>query len=183
MQSHQRMADGASQGRRRYNNNRPNNNRGRNNNNRRNNNQGGGNGSYSAHNGGNNNRHIESNGPHGRLKGTPQFLYDKYMNFGREAQTAGDWLEAERFYQFAEHYIRLGGPFVSRHVQTEEKSNAPQQAESAEDTSTPAPESHLNGALHAEHEIEQAFTETTLPSFLNAQLQTDEGDDLAPALA
>ena len=33
--------------------------------------------------------------------------YDRYLALGREAQLAGDEVEMERCYQFAEHYFRV----------------------------------------------------------------------------
>ena len=80
--------------------NRNNNNRNRNNNNnnRRHGSGGGGNPS---------NKVLDSNGPDVKLRGTPQTIAEKYMQMGRDAQSAGDSVAAENYYQHAEHYYRL----------------------------------------------------------------------------
>jgi Domain of unknown function (DUF4167) len=74
-------------------------NRNRNNNNNRRNTGGGG--------GGPNNKVFDSNGPDIKLRGTTQTIAEKYMQLGRDAQSAGDSVMAENYYQHAEHYYRL----------------------------------------------------------------------------
>jgi hypothetical protein len=39
--------------------------------------------------------------------GNAQQKYERYLALGREAQRAGDEVEMERNYQFAEHYFRV----------------------------------------------------------------------------
>jgi Domain of unknown function (DUF4167) len=57
--------------------------------------------------GNNVNRVFESNGPEGKVRGTPQQIIDKYLSLARDAQTADNRVIAENFYQHAEHYSRL----------------------------------------------------------------------------
>lgn len=76
-----------------------NNNRNRNRNNNRRNTGGGG--------GGPNNKVYDSNGPDIKLRGTTQTVAEKYMQLGRDAQSSGDTVAAENYYQHAEHYYRL----------------------------------------------------------------------------
>ena len=80
--------------------NRNNNNRNRNssNNNNRRNTSGGGNSS---------NKVFDSNGPDVKVRGTAQTVAEKYMQLGRDAQSSGDSVAAETYYQHAEHYYRL----------------------------------------------------------------------------
>lgn len=85
----------------RSNQNKNNNNRNRNRNNSRRNTGGGGGG------GGPNNKVFDSNGPDIKLRGTTQTVAEKYMQLGRDAQSAGDSVMAENYYQHAEHYYRL----------------------------------------------------------------------------
>ena len=75
----------------------------RNNNNNRNRSSGGGN------NGGGNsgNKVFDSNGPDVKVRGTAQTVAEKYMQLGRDAQSSGDTVAAETYYQHAEHYYRL----------------------------------------------------------------------------
>jgi hypothetical protein len=75
--------------------------RGRNNNNNSNNN--------------NNNRRnhnpltrvYESNGPDVKIRGTASHVAEKYLQLARDAQSSGDPVSAENYFQHAEHYFRL----------------------------------------------------------------------------
>ena len=84
------------------NNNNKNRNRNRNNNNNRRNTGGGGNLG-----GGGSNKVFDSNGPDIKLRGTTQTIAEKYMQLGRDAQSSGDSVAAENYYQHAEHYYRM----------------------------------------------------------------------------
>ena len=57
--------------------------------------------------GNNANRVYESNGPEGKVRGTPQQIIEKYLSLARDAQTSGNRVVAENFLQHAEHYQRL----------------------------------------------------------------------------
>ncbi len=53
------------------------------------------------------NRSIESSGPYIKLRGTAVQVYDKYMALARDANSSGDRIAAENYYQHAEHYYRV----------------------------------------------------------------------------
>lgn len=53
------------------------------------------------------NRVFDSNGPEGKVRGTPQQIIDKYNQLARDAQLANDRVATENFQQHAEHYLRL----------------------------------------------------------------------------
>jgi len=53
------------------------------------------------------NQTFDSNGPEGKVRGTPQQILDKYLSLARDAASAGEHIAAEGFYQFAEHYFRI----------------------------------------------------------------------------
>jgi hypothetical protein len=53
------------------------------------------------------NQTFESNGPEGRIRGTAQQVLEKYLALARDAASAGEHIQAEAFYQHAEHYFRL----------------------------------------------------------------------------
>jgi Domain of unknown function (DUF4167) len=84
-----------------YNNN---NNKNRNNRNR-NRRPGGGGGGQPGGSGAN--RVYDSNGPDVKLRGTAQTIAEKYMQLARDAQSSGDNVAAEGYYQFADHYYRV----------------------------------------------------------------------------
>ncbi len=81
-------------------------NRGRGRNNRR---PGGGGGGHISNSAGGNspNRVYESNGPDVKVRGTAQTIAEKYMQLGRDAQSSGDNVMAESYFQFSEHYFRV----------------------------------------------------------------------------
>ena len=74
--------------------------RGRGNNNRNNNNNNNNNRNQL-------NRSMESNGPDVRIRGTAAHIAEKYTQMANDAQTAGDTVGAQSYFQFAEHYNRL----------------------------------------------------------------------------
>src|SRR5688572_11810180 len=53
------------------------------------------------------NRVYESNGPDVKVRGTAQTVAEKYMQLGRDAQSSGDNVMAESYFQFSEHYFRV----------------------------------------------------------------------------
>ncbi len=53
------------------------------------------------------NRVFDSNGPEGKVRGTPQQIIDKYNQLARDAALGNDRVATENFQQHAEHYLRL----------------------------------------------------------------------------
>jgi hypothetical protein len=75
---------------------------------------GGGNGGGMRHQGAsangiplNRNHVFDSNGPDLRIRGTAQQLFEKYLQLGRDATSAGDRVMGEGYFQHAEHYFRI----------------------------------------------------------------------------
>src|SRR5215471_19103632 len=52
-------------------------------------------------------RMYESNGPDVKIRGTASHIAEKYLRLARDAQSSGDPIAAENYYQHAEHYFRL----------------------------------------------------------------------------
>ncbi len=50
---------------------------------------------------------YESNGPEVKIRGSASHVAEKYLQLARDAQSSGDPVAAENFYQHAEHYFRL----------------------------------------------------------------------------
>jgi hypothetical protein len=77
------------------------------------NNRGGGGGGGGGHNqnrrGGQNplTRVYESNGPEIKIRGTASHIAEKYLQLARDAQSSGDPVSAENYFQHAEHYFRI----------------------------------------------------------------------------
>jgi hypothetical protein len=52
-------------------------------------------------------RVYESNGPDVKIRGPASHIAEKYIQLARDAQSSGDPIAAESYYQHAEHYFRL----------------------------------------------------------------------------
>jgi hypothetical protein len=52
-------------------------------------------------------RVYESNGPDVKIRGPAAHVAEKYLQLARDAQSSGDPVAAENYYQHAEHYFRL----------------------------------------------------------------------------
>lgn len=52
-------------------------------------------------------RSYESNGPDVKIRGNAQTVADKYLTLARDAQSSGDRVMAENYFQHAEHYNRI----------------------------------------------------------------------------
>ncbi len=61
----------------------------------------------SSNNNNNPNRHFESTGPDVKIRGSAQQILDKYLQYARDAQSSGERINSENYYQHAEHYARL----------------------------------------------------------------------------
>ena len=52
-------------------------------------------------------RVYESNGPDVKIRGTANHVAEKYLQLARDAQSSGDPISSENYFQHAEHYFRL----------------------------------------------------------------------------
>ena len=92
----------------------------RNNNNRRRN---------SRRPGGNNGNNSESNGPSIKVRGSSKQIYEKYISLARDAQSSGDNVLQESYFQHAEHYARIlieSGNFEKQESLSEDKNSSEQ---------------------------------------------------------
>jgi hypothetical protein len=53
------------------------------------------------------NHSYDSSGPEGKVRGTANQVYDKYLALARDASSSGDRIMAENYFQHAEHYFRI----------------------------------------------------------------------------
>ena len=53
------------------------------------------------------NRVFDSNGPEGKVRGTPQQIIEKYNQLARDSALGNDRVATENFQQHAEHYLRM----------------------------------------------------------------------------
>ena len=101
-----------------------------------------GRGRRSGHNNGHINRNttMDSNGPDVRLRGNAQQLHEKYIALANDASAAGERIQAEAYFQFADHYFRVNAAIIAaaeeRQNRHQDKNNAsPQSEKSAESKS------------------------------------------------
>lgn len=52
-------------------------------------------------------KNYESNGPDVKIRGTAAHISEKYNSLARDAQTSGDIVRQENYFQHAEHYNRI----------------------------------------------------------------------------
>jgi hypothetical protein len=50
---------------------------------------------------------FDSNGPNVKIRGNAYQVFERYLALAREAQSSGDRVAAENFFQHAEHYFRV----------------------------------------------------------------------------
>lgn len=66
------------------------------------------------------NRSFDSNGPSGKLRGTPAQLSEKYQAMARDARVGRDRVLVENYFQHAEHYQRLANEILEAQTQAGE---------------------------------------------------------------
>ena len=74
-----------------------------------------GRGRRNGHNNGHINRNttMDSNGPDVRLRGNAQQLHEKYIALANDASAAGERIQAEAYFQFADHYFRVNAAIIA----------------------------------------------------------------------
>ncbi len=71
---------------------------------------------------------MESNGPDVRIRGTAAHIAEKYSQLANDAQTAGDTVGAQSYWQFAEHYNRLVAVAQAAQQQARDEQQAAREA-------------------------------------------------------
>jgi len=71
------------------------------------------------------NRPFESNGPDNtKIRGNAAQIYEKYMQYARDAQSSGDRVKSENLLQHAEHYFRIMAATMPREQRLQQEQNA-----------------------------------------------------------
>ena len=86
--------------------------------------RGRGNNNNSRKGGNSRNQSFESNGPDVKVRGNAQQIVEKYLTLARDASLAGDRINAESYYQFAEHYYRVMNANAANEQQRQQQQNA-----------------------------------------------------------
>ena len=99
-----------------------------------------GRGRRTGHNNGHINRNttMDSNGPDVRLRGNAQQLHEKYIALANDASAAGERIQAEAYFQFADHYFRVNSAIIAaaeeRQNRHQDKNNGSSQADKTADS-------------------------------------------------
>jgi hypothetical protein len=126
---------------------------------------GGGGGGQFRHSGGggngqqplNRNHVFDSSGPDVRLRGTAQQLFEKYLQLGRDATSAGDRVSAEGYFQHAEHYFRILGAMNAAQQQQSQPQQDRRYRDQPQDMAPGEP--HTEGAGDPNGEVHPLETE------------------------
>ena len=70
------------------------------------------------------NQSFESNGSDVKVRGNAQQVVEKYLTLARDASSAGDRINAESYYQFAEHYYRVMNAANEQQRQQQQQNNS-----------------------------------------------------------
>jgi hypothetical protein len=106
----------------------------------------------------NRNHVFDSNGPDVRVRGTAQQLFERYLQLGRDATSAGDRVQAESYFQHAEHYFRI----LNAMNQAAQQHHQQQRGWRGE-YQQPEPEGEANGYANGASEDEEAEAEEPGP--------------------
>ena len=137
-----------------------------------------GRGNRKGNGGANLNRVYESNGPEGKVRGTPQQIIDKYLTLARDAQTSSDRVNAENFLQHAEHYQRL----LAMALEAQQERREPQQQaqpQDGDDDSQPQRERSGNRGGNNQDADRQAPPAAAEPAPVTGMQTIDAGDSPA----
>jgi len=78
-------------------------------------------------------KNYESNGPDVKIRGTAAHISEKYNSLARDAQTSGDIVRQENYFQHAEHYNRIIAAAQQNNQSNAEKSDdQPSQGDEAD---------------------------------------------------
>jgi len=89
--------------------------------------------------GGSNGNNSESNGPSIKVRGSSKQIYEKYISLARDAQSSGDNVLQESYFQHAEHYARIlieSGKFEKQESLSEDKNSSEQNSNGQVSNST-----------------------------------------------
>ncbi len=114
------------------------------------------------------NRHFESNGPDVRIRGSAQQILDKYLQYARDAQTAGDRVKAEALFQHAEHYARIVAVFEAQKEEQRKEREARDAARAEERAARDAEHAEKTGDEASSDAESSAAPETPEPAEASA---------------
>lgn len=121
------------------------------------------------------NRTLESNGPEGKVRGPASLIYERYLQLGRDASSAGDRVLAENFLQHADHYFRIVRAMQPATPPPQERSFNEGDYDNEEDGSAEG-ETSASASEAASADIEQPEGEFASGPPQNPGAERDRGD-------
>ena len=134
-------------------------------------------GGKQRHSGGGGRNNFESNGPEVKVRGTAQQVLDKYLALANDAQLSGDRINAESYFQYAEHYHRV----LSANAATQEKQQRDNRNDHNKDADQP---NGANGATQNGNNSNGATAVETSDPKINGEAETattDAASEIAEA--
>jgi hypothetical protein len=110
----------------------------------------------------NRNHVFDSSGPDVRVRGTAQQLFERYLQLGRDATGAGDRVQAEAYFQHAEHYFRILNA-MNQAAQQHQTQQHHQQRGWRGEYQQPEPDGEANGYANGGAEEEEPEAEEQGP--------------------
>jgi hypothetical protein len=107
---------------------------------------------------------FDSNGPNVKIRGNAYQVFERYLALAREAQSSGDRIAAENFFQHAEHYFRV----MNANGEGFQNQQRPQQM--------PADSEALDGEGEQPEEAQYVQVQQApppLPTYTTEQMRTD----------
>lgn len=136
------------------------------------------------------NKVYDSNGPDVRVRGSAQTVADKYLQLAADAQSQGDRIKTESYFQYAEHYLRIVAANQAAKAQRQaEKEKAAEEHNARMQAKKEKAANELNKAKKSSDAVADVNgtdeTETTAknddwgghqPAFLQGDINSDAGN-------
>jgi hypothetical protein len=122
--------------------------------------------------GNNANKTFDSNGPDVKIRGSASHIHEKYQTLARDANAAGDRVDAENYLQHAEHYFRLMA--TAQAAQAEKQAQQAQQAQ--QNQQNQQTRQKQNGNAEVAPNTQQGSPETPAPD----EAKSDSNETPAP---
>ena len=104
-------------------------------------------------------RNYESNGPDVKIRGNASHIAEKYSTLARDAQSNGDTVMAENYFQHAEHYNRIVAAAQAQRAE-EQAQREEQMAQQQANGRGPQPDVEDGSEAKLDSNVEEAGAET-----------------------
>jgi len=112
---------------------------------------------------------FDSNGPNVKIRGNAYQVFERYLALAREAQSSGDRIAAENFYQHAEHYFRVMNANGELQRQQQQQQMQQPEAEPMEGEGEQPEEAHFMQVQPAPQPPPPPMDDEQLPSFITGR--------------